>query len=101
MKTMKRNADKERIVADFLRSMGVAKPRWYESDISRPLTLTLVAMALSFTALGIDRIGWINGLLGAAGFFGGIGFLVAIYLTYRWEWPRLIRYFRHIFRRDY
>lgn len=98
MNKLKRNADKERIVAGLLRSMGVAKPRWYERDISRPLTLILTALVLSFTAVLVRRVGWETGLSESAGFFGGIGFLVALYLTYRWEWPRLIRYFRHIFR---
>lgn len=73
---------------------------WRTRDISRPLTSLVVLVALCLTAVFVFYNGW-YGLEDAAIYFGCIAFLLAVYLTYSRQWPRLIRYLRQLWRRSY
>ena len=68
---------------------------WRTRDISRPLTSIFVLVSLMVTATLVYYRG-LYGLFAAAAYFAGIAFLVALYLTYTRQWPRLIRYIRSI-----
>lgn len=74
--------------------------RWYRQDISRSLTSALVLAMLCLTALFVQREG-MRGILDAAIYFGGIAFLVGLYVTMRRQWPRLFRYLLMLWRRSY
>lgn len=67
-------------------------------DISRPLTRGVVAL----TAFIVATLGYyrgVTGVLDALAYLGGLGLLLALYLTYRRQWPRLIGYIRELRRR--
>lgn len=73
---------------------------WRTQDISRPLTSLVVLVVLIVTVTLVYYRGT-YGLMASVAYFGGIAFLLAIYLTYTWQWPRLIRYLRQLWRRSY
>ena len=74
--------------------------RWYRQDISRSLTSALVLAMLCLTAVFMHVEG-IRGILDAVIYFGGIAFLVALYVTMRRQWPRLFRHLLTLWRRSY
>lgn len=70
---------------------------WRERDISRPLTSAIVLVVLLVTATLVYYRGW-YGLMASAAYFGGIGLLVAAYVTCTRKWTRLTRYIRTLWR---
>ena len=74
--------------------------RWYRQDISRPLTSTLVLAMLCLTAVFMHVEG-ARGIVDATIYFGGIAFLVGLYVTMRRQWPRLLHYLLTLWRRSY
>lgn len=76
------------------------KLRWYQQDISRTLTDLLLLIVLTVTATLVYYRG-LYGLMAAAAYFGGIAFLVAVYLTARRQWPRFMRYLATLVRQSY
>lgn len=73
---------------------------WRNRDISRPLT-SLVVLAVSIVTVTLVYYRGIYGLMASIAYFGGIAFLLAIYLTYTQKWPRLIRYLHQLWRQSY
>ena len=74
--------------------------RWYQRDISQPLTSAVVLIVLCVTAWLVYARG-MYGLWASLAYFGGIAFLVALYVTMRRQWPRLFRYLPTLWRRSY
>jgi hypothetical protein len=101
MDDLDRNAISQHNVDDFLRANGVPKLRWYQRDISRTLTKAIGLAIFALFAVGVHYIGILKSAIFTTAYVGGVAFLVALYLTYTWQWPRLIRYFRQLWRRSY
>lgn len=73
---------------------------WRTRDISRTLT-SLVVLVVSIVTVALVYYRGMYGLMASAAYFGGIALLLAIYLTYTRQWPRLIRYLLQLWRRSY
>lgn len=70
-------------------------------DISRPLTKLLgVAVLILFSVFAYAG-GPLRGAEATVLFVGVICGLLAIYLTYTWQWPRLFRYIGERWRERY
>lgn len=76
------------------------KLRWYQQDVSRTLTDLVLLIVLVVTATLVFYRG-LYGLMAAAAYFGGIAFLVAMYLTARRQWPRFLRYLAMLWKQSY
>lgn len=73
------------------------KDNFLTRDISRPFSSVVALVAL----LLIGSLWYYRGVSGAvfaAEYLAGLGALVAIYLTYLWQWPRLVRFVRDLWR---
>lgn len=66
-------------------------------DISRPVTRAVVAFTAFIVATFVYYEGAV-GLLDSLVYLGVIGSLLALYLTYRRQWPRFLRYLRELWR---